>query len=110
MIFKALQPAMLDALAAHICGFQLHGLVAFTECRAVQRHKVFENLVINRERLERWNILLGRPFFREELLVSAIVTWNLKMMVSNRNLLFQGADFQVNHVKLPGCTVQLSNL
>ena len=26
------------------------------------------------------------------------LTWNLKMMVSNRNLLFQGVKFQVNHV------------
>ena len=30
------------------------------------------------------------------------LTWNLKMMVSKRNLLFQGLIFRF-HVKLPGC-------
>ena len=31
------------------------------------------------------------------------LTWNLKMMVSNRNLLFQGFIFRF-HVSFPGCT------
>ena len=31
------------------------------------------------------------------------LTWNLKMMVSNRNLLFQGLIFRF-HVNLQGCT------
>ena len=30
------------------------------------------------------------------------LTWNLKMMVSNRNLLFQGFIFRF-HVSFPGC-------
>ncbi len=29
---------------------------AFAECRAVQRHKIFENLTVNKERFERSNL------------------------------------------------------
>ena len=34
------------------------------------------------------------------------LTWNLKMMVSNRNLLFQGFIFRF-HVSFPGCIPQI---
>ena len=37
------------------------------------------------------------------------LTWNLKMMVSNRNLLFQWLIFRF-HVKLQGCTLNIISL
>ena len=43
----------------------------------------------------------------EEILPRKL-TWNLKMMVSNRNLLFQGFIFRF-HVSFPGCSLWLSN-
>ena len=46
--------------------------------------------------------LLSR-FKTQQNLHPQSLTWNLKMMVSKRNLLFQGLIFRF-HVKLPGCS------
>ena len=45
------------------------------------------------------NLLVGIPSLK---LPPRKLTWNLKMMVSNRNLLFQGFIFRF-HVCFPGC-------
>ena len=47
----------------------------------------------------------ARPIFRGELLPPRKLTWNLKMMVSNRNLLFQGFIFRF-HVSFRGVNFQ----
>ena len=41
-------------------------------------------------------------FLMDDLDTPRKLTWNLKMMVSNRNLLFQGFIFRF-HVSFPGC-------
>ena len=43
------------------------------------------------------------PWCQKQLYTREIFTWNLKMMVSKRNLLFQGLLFRF-HVKFQGCT------
>ena len=49
------------------------------------------------------NILEGsKPLAFRGVIHPQSLTWNLKMMVSKRNLLFQGLIFRF-HVKLPGC-------
>ena len=46
--------------------------------------------------------LSPRPNKKKLQLLPRKLTWNLKMMVSNRNLLFQGVVFRF-HVSFPGC-------
>ena len=49
---------------------------------------------------------LPREDFQFDYIHPQSLTWNLKMMVSNRNLLFQGLTFRF-HVKLQGCNIFL---
>ena len=52
-----------------------------------------------------WSKVLAvyRKKMQRDVVHSPSLTWNLKMMMSNRNLLFQGLIFRF-HVKLQGCT------
>ena len=70
-------------------------------------------------RSRRWTVASTPWHVLEKLIVKQIrryqvytpwkLTWNLKMMVSNRNLLFQGFIFRF-HVSFPGCKPRINGL
>ena len=77
---------------------QQKGVMKTCQVVNISGHKISMDKVTNKHyKVTNNNFLMMKTIHTRRL------TWNLKMMVSKRNLLFQGPNFRF-HVSFPGCS------